>query len=87
MPHACYTVCMDQTKLVKAASVRRQGRIPTAVYSFKPLGHSNRSKGSVIWRSSEPKNELMTMPSDEDREMIKMMALTSLGMEQPYGKK
>jgi hypothetical protein len=69
-------VNLDHEKLLKAANIRRHGRLPTAVYVFKPKGHTNRSKGSVLWRSSEPKNELMTMPSDEDREMIKLMAQT-----------
>ena len=70
IPEITFIPRIDSAKIKKVASVRKLGRIPTVVY----VDGSNRRTGSAIWRSSEPKNDIMQVTCDEDKDYIQMMS-------------
>ena len=73
IPDITFTPRMDLAKIKKVSAVRKLGRIPTVVYVDGKNGR-NRDRACAIWRSSEPKNEMMQVTCDEDKEYISMMS-------------
>lgn len=70
IPEITFIPHIEPAKIKKVASVRKLGRIPTVVY----VDGSTRQTGSAIWRSSEPKNDIMQVTCEEDKEYIQMMS-------------
>ena len=78
IPEITFTPRMELAKIKKVASVRKLGRIPTVVY----VDSSNKGTGCAIWRSSEPKNDILKVTCEEDKEYIQMMSQIQAESEQ-----
>lgn len=77
LPQVCYTAVVENEVQKNCTNVRKYGRVPTVVYvhpSSKSVASRSSGISGAIWRSSEPKAEMMTRTSDVDKQMIKMIA-------------
>ena len=72
LPEITYTTCIEPQKIRREIEIRKLGRIPTVVYVHGQTSY-NRVEGCAIWRSAEPKNDIMILPCDEDKEFIQLM--------------
>ena len=72
LPEVHYTACIDPQKHERLASVRKLGRIPTVTYLHNGASQG-KSGGSTIWRSSEPKADILLAPCKEDKEYIQLI--------------
>ena len=81
LPEVHYTALIDPKKLDKLASVRKLGKIPTVTYLHN---RTNQGKlgGSTIWRSSEPKGDILVTPCAEDKEYIQLIREVQISNEQ-----
>lgn len=73
MPAVTYAACIDSSKMQREIEVRKLGRIPTVVYVYGQ-NEKSRIEGCAIWRSAEPKSDIMTFASDADKEYIQLMS-------------
>ena len=75
LPQVCYTAAIDREVQRQCIFVRKFGRVPTVVYVHQQKKGAPRSAGlcGTIWRSSEPKAEMMTRTSNSDKQLLALM--------------